>query len=458
MSNLKTDTIAAVATPAGRSAISMIRVSGPETFKILNKIFKAGGKKSFPLPYSAYYGNIVEPETALVADKVIVTTFISPQSYTGENLAEISTHGNPVVLSKVLQIIIRHGARPAEAGEFTRRAFINGKMDLLEVEAVAQLLTANSSSQARLALNQLDGLPSQFVSKIRGRLLDHLVQLEASLNFPEDAIEAIDEHLLAIQMKKILEELRVFAENARNGSLVAGGLKIALVGRPNSGKSSLMNYMLGRERAIVTDVPGTTRDTLEESLSFGSVSVRLIDTAGLREPGDKIEAIGIERTREAIDTAFAVIGVFDGSHCETIEDDLVVAALKKLDKPVLYVRNKIDLPQKLPKNFLPENQTVNLSALCGTGLMDLLQRITSMVDENGLHDLDSLVLLGAQQSVALDKAMKALEAAAAGAGKMYQDMLAIELEEVVRQLGRVNGETVDVNTLDLIFERFCIGK
>lgn len=458
MSNLKTDTIAAVATPAGRSAISMIRVSGPETFKILNKIFKAGGKKSFPLPYSAYYGTIIEPETTLVADKVIVTTFISPQSYTGENLAEISTHGNPVVVSKVLQIILRHGARPAEAGEFTRRAFINGKMDLLEVEAVAQLLTANSTSQARLALNQLDGLPSQFVAKIRGKLLDHLVQLEASLNFPEDAIEAIDEHILAIQMKKILEELRVFAENARNGSLVASGLKIALVGRPNSGKSSLMNYMLGRDRAIVTDVPGTTRDTLEESLSFGSVSVKLIDTAGLREPGDKIEAIGIERTREAIDTAFAVIGVFDGSHCETIDDDLVVAALKKLDKPVLYVRNKIDLPQRLPKNFLPENQTVNLSALCGTGLMDLLQRITLMVNENGLHDFDSLVLLGAQQSVALDKAMKALEAAAAGAGKMYQDMLAIELEEVVRQLGRVNGETVDVNTLDLIFERFCIGK
>lgn len=458
MSNLKTDTIAAVATPAGRSAISMIRVSGPETFKILNKVFKAGGKKTFPLPYSAYYGAIIEPETALVADKVIVTTFISPQSYTGENLAEISTHGNPVVVSKVLQIIFRHGARPAEAGEFTRRAFINGKMDLLEVEATAQLLTANSSSQARLALNQLDGLPSQFVAKIRGRLLDHLVQLEASLNFPEDAVEAIDEHLLAIQMKKILEELRVFAENARNGSLVANGLRIALVGRPNSGKSSLMNYMLGRDRAIVTEVPGTTRDTLEESLSFGSVSVKLIDTAGLREPGDKIEAIGIERTRGAIDTAFAVVGVFDGSHCETIEDDLVVAELKKLDKPVLYVRNKIDLPQKLPGNFLPDDQTVNLSALCGTGLTDLLQRLTFIINESGLNDLDSLVLLGAQQSIALDKAMIALEAAAAGAGKMYQDMLAIELEEVVRQLGRVNGETVDVNTLDLIFERFCIGK
>lgn len=458
MSNLKTDTIAAVSTPAGRSAISMIRVSGPETFKVLNKIFKAGGKKTFPLPYSAYYGTIIEPETGLVADQVIVNTFLSPHSYSGEDTAEISTHGNPVVVSKVLQIIMRHGVRPAEAGEFTRRAFINGKMDLLEVEAVAQLLSANSSSQARLALNQLDGLPSQFVAKIRQQILEHLVQLEASLNFPEDAIEAIDEHLLAQNMKKILAELRIFADNARNGSLVANGLRVALVGRPNSGKSSLMNYMLGRERAIVTEVPGTTRDTLEESLTFGAVSIKIIDTAGLREPGDKIEAIGIERTRNAIDTAFAVIGVFDGAHGETIEDNLVVAELQKLTKPVIFVRNKIDLPQKLPHSFLPPAQTIEVSAMCGKGLENLLSRLSAIISEQGMEDIDSLVLLGAQQSVALDKAVIALEAVANGAGKIYQDMLAIELEEVVRQLGRVNGETVDVNTLDLIFERFCIGK
>lgn len=458
MSNPQIDTIAAVSTPAGRSAISLIRVSGPETFKILKKLFKTGGKKAFPLPYSAYFGSVVEPDTGLIADRVIVTTFVAPHSYTGEDLAEVSTHGNPVVVSKVLQLLIKHGARPAEAGEFTRRAFLHGKMDLLEVEAVSQLLSAGSSSQARLALNQLDGLPSRFVAKIRENLIRHLVQLEASLNFPEDAIEAIDEHMLAREIKKILAELRIFAANARNGSLVADGLKIVLLGRPNSGKSSLMNYMLGRERAIVTEFAGTTRDTLEEAMIIGSLPVKLIDTAGMRKPGDPIEAIGIERTRKAVEEAFAVIGIFDGSQPENNEDRLVMAELDALKKPVLLVKNKIDLQQRIPSAFFDKKHFISVSALNGTGLTQLVEAVENMVRASGLAELESMVLLGAQQSVALDRALVALERVDAGIGNMYQDMLAIDLEEAVRELGRVNGETVDVNTLDLIFERFCIGK
>jgi len=458
MSKVRTDTIAAVATPPGRSAISLIRVSGPAAFEVLKRIFKTGGKKTFPLPHCAYYGSIIEPESGLVADKVLVTTFVAPHSYTGENLVEISTHGNMVVVSKVLQIVFRNGVRSAEAGEFTRRAFLNGKMDLLEVEAVSQLLSAGSMSQARLALNQLDGLPSHFVSRIRSRLLDHLVQLEASLNFPEDAIEAIDEHLLARDLKKILAELQIFADNARNGSMVAGGLKVALLGRPNSGKSSLMNYMLGRERAIVTEVPGTTRDTLEESLMIGNYAIKLIDTAGLRQPGDRIEAIGIERTRRAVDEAFALIGVFDGADLPDADDSLVMTELERAGKPFLVVRNKADLEQKLPDTFFADKNQLVISALQGSGLDRLVAELRKVIEGSGLGEYDELVLLGAQQSAALEKALVALERACAGAGRMYQDMLAIDLEEVVRELGRVNGETVDVNTLDLIFERFCIGK
>ena len=458
MSKVRTDTIAAVATPPGRSAISLIRVSGPAAFEVLKRIFKTGGKKTFPLPHCAYYGSIIEPESGLVADKVLVTTFVAPHSYTGENLVEISTHGNMVVVSKVLQIVFRNGARSAEAGEFTRRAFLNGKMDLLEVEAVSQLLSAGSMSQARLALNQLDGLPSHFVSRIRSRLLDHLVQLEASLNFPEDAIEAIDEHLLARDLKKILAELQIFADNARNGSMVAGGLKVALLGRPNSGKSSLMNYMLGRERAIVTEIPGTTRDTLEESLMIGNYAIKLIDTAGLRQPGDRIEAIGIERTRRAVDEAFALIGVFDGADLPDADDSLVMTELERAGKPFLVVRNKADLEQKLPDTFFADKNQLVISALQGSGLDRLVAELRKVIEASGLGEYDELVLLGAQQSAALEKALVALERACAGAGRMYQDMLAIDLEEVVRELGRVNGETVDVNTLDLIFERFCIGK
>lgn len=458
MSKVRTDTIAAVATPPGRSAISLIRVSGPAAFEVLRTIFKTGGKKTFPLPHCAYYGSIVEPVSGLVADKVLVTTFVAPNSYTGENLVEVSTHGNMVVVSKVLQIILSNGVRAAEAGEFTRRAFLNGKMDLLEVEAVSQLLSASSMSQARLALNQLDGLPSHFVGRIRARLLDHLVQLEASLNFPEDAIEAIDEHILAVELEKIQAELEIFSENAKNGSMVAGGLKIALLGRPNSGKSSIMNYMLGRERAIVTEIAGTTRDTLEESLMIGNYAVKLIDTAGLRQPGDPIEAIGIERTRRAVDEAFALVGIFDGSSHPDADDKLVLAELERSGKPCLIVKNKSDLPPALADSFFGNSKPIIVSALQGSGLAHLFAELGSMIKQSGLGEYEELVLLGAQQSAALEKARVALARACSGAGKIYQDMLAIDLEEVVRELGRVNGETVDVNTLDLIFERFCIGK
>ena len=458
MSKIKIDTIAALSTPAGRAAISMIRVSGPDTFEILKKVFKTGGKKAFPLHYSAYFGSIIEPDTGYVADQVIVNTYLAPKSYTGEDLAEISTHGNPVIVSKVLSILFKNGARQAEKGEFTRRAFLNGKMDLLEVEALSQLLYATSTTQTRLALNQLDGLPSKYIAKIREELLNQLVQLEASLNFPEDSIESIDEAALKEKLKKILAELNLFADNVRNGSLVSEGLKVAIVGKPNAGKSSLMNYLLGRDRAIVTDIPGTTRDTLEESLIIDSMPVKLIDTAGLRKAENDIEAIGIERTEKAIDAAFAVIGVFDGSQAANEEDKAVLQRLKALDKPVLIIQNKTDLPQKLDSDFLSGLEIVKLSALKGEGMNELVSALSKIIKAKGISSLEEMVLLGASQVNALDKALTALNRAEEGIGNMYQDMLAIDLEEAVRELGRVNGETVDVNTLDMIFERFCIGK
>ncbi len=458
MSKIKIDTIAALSTPAGRAAISMIRLSGPDTFEILKKVFKTGGKRAFPLHYSAYFGNIIDPESGYVADQVIVNTYISPKSYTGEDLAEISTHGNPVIVSKVLSILFKNGARQAEKGEFTRRAFLNGKMDLLEVEALSQLLYASSTTQARLALNQLDGLPSKYIAKIREEILEQLVQLEASLNFPEDAIESIDENALKIKLQKILSELCIFAENARNGTLISEGLKVAIVGKPNAGKSSLMNYLLGRDRAIVTDIPGTTRDTLEESIIIGSMPVKLIDTAGLRKAENDIEAIGIERTEKAIDTAFAVIGVFDGSKPSDSEDISVLKRLKSLNKPVLIIQNKSDLPQKLEPDFLEGLNIIKSSATKGEGMSNLINSLTEILKTQGMDSLEEMVLLGASQTNALDKALTALKRAEEGIGNIYQDMLAIDLEEAVRELGRVNGETVDVNTLDMIFERFCIGK
>lgn len=457
MSNF-VDTIAAVSTAAGRSAISLIRVSGPDTFKVIKRIFKLGGKRAFPLAFSAYHGDLIEPDTGLTADKVVVIAYLAPYSYTGEDVAEISTHGNPVVVSRIMGILLSQGIRAAEAGEFTRRAFINGKMDLLDVEAVSHLLSADSVSQAQVALNQLDGLPSKYVAKIRDELVDHLVQLEASLNFPEDAIEAINEHKLKIQLTRIRSELAVFVNNANQGSLVANGVKVALVGRPNSGKSSLLNLLLGRDRAIVTEVPGTTRDTLEETISIGNIPIRLVDTAGLRQPGDQVEAIGIERSRLSIEEAYAVVGVFDASEIETADDIAVLSELKSLNKPVIFVLNKKDLKTRISTELFESHNPVYLSALNGDGFNELVGRIEKIMAEGGISNFEEMVLLGAQQTNAINKALAAVDRACEGVGQIYQDMLAIELEDAVSELGRVTGQTVDVNTLDLIFERFCIGK
>lgn len=458
MSKPKIDTIVAQSTPSGYAALSTIRLSGTDTYKILRRVFIPRGKRSFPLGSSTFYGTIRSPENNQIIDQVVVSCFLNPNSYTGEDCAEITTHGNPVIVSRVISLLLKEGARAAEAGEFTRRAFFNGKMDLLDVEATAQVLTANTASQATIALNQLSGLPSARVKKFRDSILFHLVQLEASLNFPEDAIEAINEHKLCLELKKIYSELLNFADNARQGSLVASGLKIALVGRPNSGKSSLMNCILGRDRAIVTDVAGTTRDTLEESFQIGKFPVKLIDTAGLRDSNDKIEKLGIKRTNEALEEAFLVIGVFDSSEPATVQDKEIIARLKELSSPVICAINKSDLEVKFSYDALDGMECVSISALTGNGIEDLLNKIKLCLDEAGMSELENMVLLGAQQTNSLENALASVKRSIDGIGNIYQDMLAIELEEAVRELGRISGETVDVNTLDLVFERFCIGK
>jgi tRNA modification GTPase len=452
------DTIAAVSTPGGKAAISLIRVSGPDSLKLAEKLFEYRGSRKFPLSHYAYFGALTDSEQGRIIDKVLLTPFLAPNSYTGEDLVEISCHGNPVIVSQILELLIRNKVRPAEAGEFSRRAFFNGKMDLLEIEATSQLLSADTALQTQLALNQLDGLPSQKVKKIRDTLIDQLVMLEAGLNFPEDAIEAIDEHKLARELKIIRNDLIDFEKNAGNGSMISGGLKIAFLGRPNSGKSSLLNAILGRERAIVTDVAGTTRDTLEENFCIGSVPVKLIDTAGLRDSRDKIEKIGIERTKNALQESFLLIGVFDGSQAESVEDRNVMNELKASHKQILCVRNKIDLPQKLEPEFFGEVNGVGISALTGEGIDNLLGEISLIIEQAGLTNFQEMVLLGARQLNALRTAIQAIDRASEGIGNIYQDMLAVELEESVRELGRITGETVDTNTLDLIFERFCIGK
>lgn len=458
MAPTRIDTIAASATPIGKSAIGLIRISGASAFDILKKVFKPKGKRTFPSPFCVFPGTLFDPVRGSVIDQVVVTTYASPASYTGEDLAEIGVHGNPIVLSSVLSTLFAAGAVPAEAGEFTRRAFLNGKMDLLDVEAVSQIIHASTQTQAFIALNQLEGVPSRRLSHLRETLIDHLTHVEAGINFPEDAIEDLDESRMRHDVTTGIRELADFLTAARQGNLISSGLALALVGKPNTGKSSLLNTILGRERAIVTEIPGTTRDTLEESWNIAGFPVKLIDTAGIRKPGDTIEAIGIERTRKAVESAFLMVGVFDASAPVDPEDREVLDLMRAFPKPKLAVLNKCDLPGRIPETTFEGIPLISLSAKTGQGIPEFITRVEHLIRSEGLPALSDLVLLGAQQTDALAKAIGSLKNVERGIGTMYHDLLSVDLSDAIRSLGMVTGETVDVDTLDRIFERFCIGK
>jgi tRNA modification GTPase len=421
-------------------------------------MFHPQGRRPFPAPFASFPGTLRDPHSQVVLDQVLVTTFPAPASYTGEDVAEIGVHGNPVVISEVLAGLFRAGAVAAEPGEFTRRAFLHGKMDLLDIEATAQVLGAVSPVAARVALNQLDGAPSRALSGFRQELLEHLAHIEAGINFPEDAIDELDERRVARDFVRILGELERFYQAARHGNLLSLGLGIAFVGRPNTGKSSVLNAILGRERAIVTDIPGTTRDTLEESWTLGGYPVKLIDTAGLRRPGDRVEALGIERTQQAIAEAFLTVGVFDGSLALTPEDREVLTRLHSSGKPPIILLNKQDLRRVIEIREFAPFPVVEASARTGAGIPELLSLLEKRISQEGLPALESLVFLGAQQTDALYKSIQSLKRAHEGLGVLYHDLLSVDVTETIRHLGMVTGETVDPDTLDRIFERFCIGK
>ncbi|MBF0543431.1 MAG: tRNA uridine-5-carboxymethylaminomethyl(34) synthesis GTPase MnmE [Candidatus Riflebacteria bacterium] len=457
----KIDTIAAIATPNGKSALGIIRLSGSDTFSILKKVFRMSGKREFPASFSVFHGNIVSFDDKRPLDQVLVTTWLNPRSFTGEDCAEISTHGNPIIMSAVLASLFRAGAREAEPGEFIRRAFLNGKVGLLEVEATAQILSAQSISQARIALEQLSGLPSEKVKNYRSILIEYLTQLEAALSFPEDSIEEIDFQKFEEDCVEVKNWLSKFIISARNGGMIAKGLPIVFMGCPNTGKSSLLNSIIGRERAIVTPHPGTTRDTIEEQFNIGPFPTRLIDTAGIRNPSDSIEAIGIERTNSALKDAFLIIGVIDSSRPLTNEDRKVIQSIKASQKLAILALNKSDFKFSLKKDDIEEMKdfkAIRISALSGEGTQNLLNLIEEVIREQGLGSLEELVYLGAQQISSLECALESLERLISGIRVIFHDMLAVELNDTIRHLGMVTGESFDPNMLDRIFEKFCIGK
>jgi tRNA modification GTPase len=473
------DTIVAIATPYGESAIGIVRLSGPDTLKILKEIFEPFKKKSTIKPRYAYYGNILE-EGGEILDEAIVIYYKAPHSYTGEDMAEINLHGNPLILKKVLQLIIQKGARLAEPGEFTKRAFLNKKLDLTQAEAVAQLISAKTDLARKLALNQLKGALSKKIKPLREELLLLNALVESSIEFDEEDIPTIEVEELKERIKKIIYLIEELLKTAQIGKAITEGLKLAIVGKPNVGKSSLFNRLIGEERAIVTHIAGTTRDYIQEYINIEGVPIVLIDTAGIRKTEDPVEKIGVERSLKKLKEADLILVVLDISQPLEKEDEEILDVVLNLEKPKIIVLNKIDkvspsvenanknketlsrIPSKISeiKKKYPNIPIIAVSAKTGEGIDELKKAILKTA---GLYNIaeGGNIYITTRHEELLKKAKEELEQALSLIEEKENyspEILMLYLRSATDLLGEITGEITTEDILGKIFSTFCIGK
>jgi len=459
MMEKKRDTIAAIATPYGESAIGIVRLSGPDALGILKKVFKTPSGKI--KPRYAHYGWVLDKRGEPI-DEAVAIYYKAPHSYTGEDMVEFNLHGNPLILKEVLRRLLEEGARLAEPGEFTKRAFLNGKLDLTQAEAVAELISAKTDLARRLALNQLRGALSKEIKPLREELLTLLALVESSIEFEEEDIPTIEREELIERLKRILERVNKLLETAKTGKAIRGGIKLAIVGKPNVGKSSLFNRLLGEERAIVTDIAGTTRDYLEEVVNINGIPVRLIDTAGIREATDEVEKIGVERSLQKLREADVILFVLDASQPRPSAEEVELSKLvKESGKPTILVLNKVDLGKRIDLSDFPLKgvPTVEVSAKTGEGIERLREEI---LKEAGVQTAEGgNIYISVRHEELLKRAKMALENALAylTEGEFYSpEILMLDLREASDALGEIIGEVTTEDILGQIFSTFCIGK
>lgn len=469
------DTIVALSTPPGRGGIGIVRLSGAEAVAIATPMLRLRN----PLAHAqARFAEILDPESPGDApgriDEAVVTLFAAPNSYTGEDLVEIAAHGSPVVLDLLVRRAIDGGARLADPGEFTQRAFFSGRIDLTQAEAVRDLIDAQTLHQARVAAGQLGGALSRRVQPAKDALIALVATVEAGIDFAEDDIDVVPNAEILRQIEGIREQLSPLEKSFAQGRIVHSGITLAIVGRPNVGKSSLFNRLVERERAIVTATPGTTRDLVTERVSLGGIPVNLVDTAGLREAGDEAEAIGIRKSREALAEADLVLVVTDATEAPGEEERELLASVE--GRPHLTVRNKIDLleascgeppPPRIPEAAHPEavlqeaailEAPVSVSARTGAGIADLRERILETARGSAAED-QSGMLTNLRQHQAVAGAMESLAAAAhSTAQRIPHEMIMLDLYAALRHLDALTGQTTSDDILNRIFSTFCIGK
>lgn len=458
------DSIAAIATPPGEGGIGIVRVSGPEALAIAGRIFRPAGNaewRSGP-GYRLYYGQVVDPKSGETVDEVLVGVMRAPRSYTREDVVEINGHGGIVPLRRILQLVLEGGARLAEPGEFTRRAFLNGRLDLVQAEAIVDVIRAHTGEGLRVALRQLRGELSERIGALRGVLLQVLAEMEASIDFPEeDDIPETRVEVLIERLQDVEDGCVKLLSGADAGRIYRDGLAVAIVGKPNVGKSSLLNALLHEERAIVTDVPGTTRDVIEEQANIRGIGLRMLDTAGLRETDDKVERIGVARTHEVAAEADLVVVVLDSASGLQEEDRRVLAMVA--GKPSVVLINKIDVapdgidPDEL--RALVEAPVVRAAVLVGRGLEELEETIANMVLGGLVAGRDTIYLSNVRHKAALERARGYLVEVQGGLRLgLPMEMAVIDVRGAMDALGEITGETVGEDLLDRIFSEFCIGK
>jgi tRNA modification GTPase len=455
------DTIAAVSTPYGEGGISIIRLSGPDAADVMMNIFNPRHPAESLQDRHATLGRIMDG--TLKIDDVLVTIFKKPNSYTGDHTVEISCHGSPFICRRILELLFLHGARPAQPGEFTLRAFLNGKLDLMQAEAVADLIHSKTEESRKAAVHQLHGSLSKQIQDIRDAMIHICSLLEIELDFAEEEIEFASKEELSGKLQEIREKIESLIATYERGRVFREGIRIVIAGKPNVGKSSILNCLLEKERAIVTAVPGTTRDTVEDVLDIGGVLTYISDTAGIRETEDPIEKEGIRRTEQAIDAADVILGVLDKSTAFDRNDESLSLLFKKSNKKTILLLNKVDLPPAWDKQeilpFFSQESVFEISALKKTGIQNLVQTLETFIQFGGIQAGAETSLTNIRHRDCLLKSKEdIINAQAALSKRMSQEFIALDLRGALDHLGEITGQTVGEEILHTIFSSFCIGK
>lgn len=452
-------TIAAISTATGNGGIGIIRMSGKECFNILEKIFKPIKKSENICGYTIKYGHIMDGDN--IVDEVLVSYFKAPKSYTTENMCEINSHGGFIVERRILELCLKNGAELAEPGEFTKRAFLNGRIDLVQAESIIDLINSKSEKEAKASISQLEGNLSKNINSIKSELLDLMADVEASIDYPEYDIEEVTNKKILQTLDKVESHLKKLNETFKNGKILREGIKTAIIGKPNAGKSSLLNTILNEERAIVSETKGTTRDTIEEYVTIEGITLKLIDTAGIRETNDEIEKIGVEKSKKLINEAELVIAIFDGTKDLSEEDYEILNLIES--KNAIILLNKMDIKDfELDKNDAIKKsgkETIKISARNGDNIDILYKAIANMYKINDIELDDGEIVTNIRHKNQIDESLKSIEKTRETVyNNMPVDIIEIYLKQILSDLGKITGDDISEDIINEIFSKFCLGK